>query len=174
MSELPKLYHYRGAPFDGPLLSRDQSSSKWSQIGKPWGFWVSCCDDKDTDGTSNGWWDWCKSEEFRMGELLFRHTVTICPDAKILHLKTHDDLERFTDQYPSGLGRRRGASESICWQSVADRYQGIIISPYQWTQRLELMWYYGWDCASGCIWDADAVVSIECDMPNSIRKQLCA
>jgi hypothetical protein len=23
--------------------------------------------------------------------------------------------------------------------------------------RMGLMWYYGWDCASGCIWDTSVI-----------------
>ena len=26
---------------------------------------------------------------------------------------------------------------------------------------MELFWYYGWDCASGCIWDPAAVAEIK-------------
>lgn len=48
----------------------------------------------------------------------------------------------------------------IDWQAVASDHDGIIISPYNWPARHEMIWYYPWDCASGCIWNADAITSI--------------
>jgi hypothetical protein len=54
-----------------------------------------------------------------------------------------------------------GRMSYIDWPRVAERFDGVIIAPYQWKHRLELMWYYGWDCASGCIWNARAVSCFE-------------
>ena len=46
------------------------------------------------------------------------------------------------------------------WGYLATQYQGLIIAPYLWDLRLfGPAWYYGWDCASGCIWDLTAVES---------------
>lgn len=50
--------------------------------------------------------------------------------------------------------------EYIDWASVCRAYQGIVISPYFWSRRMGPMWYYSWDCASGVIWDADAIESV--------------
>ena len=61
----------------------------------------------------------------------------------------------------------------IDWPKVAERYDGIIIAPYQWSRRLDgPMWYYGWDCASGCVWRARAVLELKsmeelCQQPLS-------
>jgi len=41
---------------------------------------------------------------------------------------------------------------------VSKEYDGIEIAPYQWDARLSLIWYYGWDVASGCIWNLDKKV----------------
>lgn len=51
----------------------------------------------------------------------------------------------------------------IDWKKVTEEYQGIIISPYIWQRRLapHTMWYYGWDVASGCIWDTDAIEEVK-------------
>ncbi len=45
---------------------------------------------------------------------------------------------------------------------VAKLYQGIIIAPYCYSIRLDndCFWYYPWDCASGCIWDATAIAAL--------------
>ena len=67
-------------------------------------------------------------------------------------------LDRFTAEY----GDNERYCRMIQWDRVAERYQGIVITPYIWSRRLEpeTHWYYPWDCASGCIWDGEAVESI--------------
>ena len=49
----------------------------------------------------------------------------------------------------------------INWPAVAERYGGILITPYQWSHRMSLHWYCGWDCASGCVWDLSQIKSVE-------------
>lgn len=44
---------------------------------------------------------------------------------------------------------------------VRQDYAGIEISPYQYECRFELTWYYGWDVASGCVWDKEAIRAVE-------------
>ena len=48
----------------------------------------------------------------------------------------------------------------IAWEKVAAKYDGLIITPYIWQRRMELNWYYTWDCASGCIWNVRAIKDI--------------
>ena len=40
------------------------------------------------------------------------------------------------------------------WKLIAQEFDGIEIAPYQWEIRMDynFFWYYGWDCASGCLW----------------------
>lgn len=122
--------------------------------GKPRGLWVS------VDGPDD-WAAWCRSEEFRNIDEQNRFAVTLTDDANILHLTTFNELMQFTDDWhvPSewnGLAY----SHEIQWDQVATHWQGIIISPYNWEARYALLWYYGWDCASGCIWNADAIKEV--------------
>jgi len=53
---------------------------------------------------------------------------------------------------------------NINWPAVAEKYDGIIIAPYIWQRRLsdnpDHFWYYGWDCASGCIWNTEVIEEI--------------
>lgn len=49
----------------------------------------------------------------------------------------------------------------IDWQKVAGKYMGIQIAPYLWQRRMHSFWYYGWDCASGCIWTPAAIKSVK-------------
>ncbi len=125
---------------------------------KPYGFWVS------VDGEDD-WESWCVAEGFRVAHLAIRHRVTLAADAKVLHIGSLPEIDAFADEY--GVERQgfhlRGLPREIDWPSVAAKYDGIIIAPYQFARRLAdgFSWYYGWDCASGCIWNPHAIASIE-------------
>lgn len=117
---------------------------------KPAGLWF------DVDGD---WRRWCEGESFHLGEFAYRNILTFDAE-RILRLKTAQDIDKFTKDF----GRRGRTYESeIQWQDVRERFSGIVIAPYCWARRLEphTFWYYGWDCASGCIWDIDAITSVE-------------
>jgi hypothetical protein len=51
----------------------------------------------------------------------------------------------------------------INWRRVARKYHGIVIAPYLRELRFDeaVWWYYGWDCASGCIWNRKAIAGVE-------------
>lgn len=125
---------------------------------KPVGFWVSVLGEDD-------WPSWCMSEEFQIESLAFEHAVTIADGANILLLGTATALDRFTEEFGvrtvHSLNGSVWTNVHINWHGVISRYDGIIIAPYQWERRLELDWYYGFDCASGCIWNLSAIASLE-------------
>lgn len=123
------------------------------RFDKPRGFWVSVDGDDD-------WPSWCAVEDYDIGANRF--TVTLAPSANMLTLTTADEVIDFAHIYKS-----REFTDSlrefaaVDWVRVAQDYQGLIIAPYQWSLRLSgVGWYYTWDCASGCIWDAEAIGSV--------------
>lgn len=129
---------------------------------KPHGFWVSDEDDY-------GWSEWCKDENFHPERQRYHYAVSLAKDANILYLKSVKDIDAFTKQYEYPPEKREiipgqpyDLPQGINWLEVASHYDGIIITPYQWERRLEMAttWYYGWDCASGCIWKAKAIGGI--------------
>lgn len=127
---------------------------------KPRGFWVS--DDSDAE---NNWLEWCRTESFRLDHCTHVHDLTLADDANILVLRSSFEIDALTTQYgqePSWAKRAGYSRPYIDWPSVALKYQGIVITPYILARRLEggSPWYYGWDCASGCIWDHKAIKSI--------------
>ena len=126
---------------------------------KPRGFWVS-----DEDEGAGGWKSWCEAESFRLHALRYEHEITLADKANILYLHTPADLHAFTEEYkvtPPGI-IEYDSNMFINWHRVAHKYQGIIITPYIWSERLgKLTWYYPWDCASGCIWDSRAIKSVK-------------
>jgi hypothetical protein len=145
-----ELRHYAAQP-----LKLDRSRVyEQQQYFKPRGLWVSVPGEDD-------WPEWCRSESFAEDRLAVEHDVTLSESFRILVLDSAAALQEFTKQYRVNLIPHTRYSDSVIdWPTVAGKYDGIIITPYQWSCRMELMWYYPWDCASGCIWNLDAIKSV--------------
>lgn len=148
-----KLVHYSGKLIK-KLESRPQQIGQFilHTFDKPNGFWVSVEGD-------DGWEEWCRRNKYLTSKLKRIYDVKLNKDAKILLIKNEKQFDRFEEEFESknpeltfGIG--------IDWAEVSKRYQGILIIPYLWSKRLGHFWYYGWDCASGCIWDISAIESI--------------
>lgn len=129
-----------------------------SDYEKPRGCWI-------TDDSESCWREWCVGERFNLEALTHKHEIVL-DESNILILRNAWELDDFTRQYggtclwgPPGEPRKY-RNRYIDWQKVAGRYDGLIITPYQWERRMDLNWYYTWDCASGCIWNADAIREI--------------
>ena len=158
MTALPPLYHFSAEPLvtveDGLQYSQPEM--------KPRGLWCSA----ETGIEADIPWDvWCRLERVNLDRLACCTPILLEPDARVLHLRTADAIREFHTEFaaPSLPGNELVVSFGVVhWKAVADDYQGIVIAPYQWELRLEIefLWYYGWDCASGCIWDASAVREI--------------
>jgi len=131
------LIHWSKEPIS-KVIFRFQTEHSY----KPTGLWVSDEDDY-------GWKQWCKDNEYPCGQIAY--SVNLISNHKILIIKNLKDLAEFTYTYGYsyyGLSR-------IDWVAVARKYHGILITPYQSInyEDKEYQWYYGWDCASGCIWN---------------------
>lgn len=150
-----RLYHYTDEP-PGEVAPTDQLHSDGR---KPCGFWVSDCD------IGQGWREWCEAESFALGGLRYRQFVGV--DAgKILHLKSVSDIDAFSVDFQRNETFGSYTKYLIDWAIVAREFSGILISPYQRDRRLDGAasdWYYGWDCASGCIWNPDAITELTLD-----------
>lgn len=144
------LLHYQS---DVVTLDRtrtyEQPSSE-SPYDKPKGLWVSVEGEDD-------WRHWCETEDFRTEALAVPHEVKLTEDADLLLLKDADDLLEFQHNYGTPYRFSSRGDLMIEWKRVAREFAGIIIAPYQWKHRLNLSWYYTWDCSSGCIWDLSVV-----------------
>lgn len=155
-----RLEHYTDQVFS---FEHDRIYEQKPPMGfmKPLGFWVSVAGDDD-------WPAWCRAEEFCLSSLEHVSEVKLVENANILMVTNGLQLDAIhytygvdTDGFkPSGSDERR--YWSMDWRKVAADCDGIIIAPYLWSHRLDgPMWYYGWDCASGVIWNLDAVASVE-------------
>lgn len=117
---------------------------------KPTGLWVSDEDDY-------GWSHWCAAEAFRPEDLKYEHLVELTWDNNILFITNSDQLDTFHNSFKAYIGDWEHEARWCNWEAVYSKWQGIIITPYLWERRMDYMWYYGWDCASGCIWDLKAI-----------------
>ena len=81
-----------------------------------------------------------------------------------MHIGSSDQLYEFGQKNiydPIYINKLKGIYY-IDWSSTYKNYDGIVIAPYQWNCRYgDHIWYYTWDCASGCIWNIDAIEKIE-------------
>ena len=115
---------------------------------KPNGLWYA---------VGNAWLDWCKTEE---PEWIRENTFELDVDTRdIIVLNSYSDMSLFNDTFgeaPSAVTYYK----NINWNRVAEKYKGIEIPFYEWHLRYEWIWYYAWDCASGCIWDLSAVKEV--------------
>lgn len=146
-----RLVHFSKDPL-GEVYSCEQDG-QWSL--KPRGLWVS---DEDCE---DSWSAWCRGEEFNLENFEYAHEVVLAEDANVLTISTAMEIDEFTQRYrkPTSVHDYYGMD----WARVAADYQGMLITPYVWSRRLATNsgWYYAWDCASGCIWDASAIASVE-------------
>jgi len=141
---------------------------------KPNGLWF------DVDGS---WKQWCEAVQFRLEGLRYRHVVTILDASRILFLRKAKEIDHFTREYGQDLSgcfrplqssadleafaHQYGTdlfseilgqfSNYIMWDEVAEKYSGIIINPYSRARSKTYLWYYGWNCAGGCVWDTGLI-----------------
>jgi hypothetical protein len=164
-----KYYHWASDPVRLHRMSYLQSGHP-----KPNGLWFD---------VNEEWERWCEAVQFRLENFRYRHTVTILDRSRILFLQSAKDIDVFTKKYGCNLSgriqllqstkdmevfaRKYGSdlfgdiqkqfSNYIMWGEVAEKYSGIIIVPYSRTRSQTYLWYYGWNCAGGCIWDTNTI-----------------
>jgi hypothetical protein len=145
------LAHFSKTKF--PLAKKrkyKQADNHSSFNFKPNGLWVS--DESQPDS----WSRWCRNNHFREQNLKYKTELDVAL-SEVLLISSARDIQLFQLAY-----RRPMPSSTLMainWAKVAEAYKGIIITPYLWEFRLnfDYMWYYGWDCAGGCIWDLTCV-----------------
>lgn len=147
-----RFIHFSNTPLTA-LRSVDPASRH--RADKPGGLWFSVGDGED------GWRAWCEAEDFYVENLIHRTEILFAPDARLLRVSGAAALDAFTQRFGiecKGFGRGYG----IDWRAVGESYDAIAITPYVYECRLhpEYFWYYSWDCASGCVWNAKAVAEL--------------
>ena len=150
-----KFIHYSKEPI-GTIYSKNQ---RLPHHFKPEGFWFS------VEGVNSiGWKEWCENDEWALENLRCQTELFFHENANMLFIRNREEILHFVKEYKEEL--------CINWTALAEKYQGIVIAPFNWEFRasVRMTWYYGWDCASGCIWDATAIESFA---PVPIRSLSC-
>lgn len=142
---------------------------------KPVGLWYAC---------GNDWYNFIlyKMPKEYLQDHKYVHEIQLHrsiqtninePDKdKILIIKSFKDFFKFTDRYGYYLDGKEEIKSSDCeyledyedsridWNQVSLDFGGIEICPYLEKVRY-IKWYYGWDVASGCIWNTDLIRNIK-------------
>lgn len=158
-----RLIHYSSKPL---LKVRSMTHSE-DGVGayKTPGLWVSAEGDDD-------WVAWCRAESFSLGCFAHATEIILADDAKVKRLRTAKEIDQFTAEFEP-KDRRGNWDHRIDWPAIRSRWQALIIAPYCWQRRLSshTSWYYGWDCASGVIWDAAAVKELRPAEPPDMSEK---
>lgn len=166
------IFHYSGVPidkFDYNWIYDENLTYAALHGSKPSGFWVSVGED---------WNDWCIRNKYNLEGLTYKYRLKFYPTAQIILLNSSDKILEFSEkrcpyENLNPITKEKDSYE-VDWESVKKEYQGIIISPFQWHCRInpKCLWYYGWDCESGCIWDTSCIENIELISSIPVEKDL--
>ena len=166
-----RIHHSRS----GSRIDDEPQVSGFSQEPgyKPEGLWYEC-----QDGSSESWEQFC-AWNLTDGANRYdsSYNVVLKDDGYyILHITDEQHLEKFNKMYsinhPADLDGTKGLDKVIDWPRVASDYAGIEICPYLSSKRNDddFFWYYGWDVASGCIWDSSGIKELiksgDCNEPT--------
>ncbi len=118
---------------------------------KPKGLWY---------GIGTSWVDWLEGQGYSLSDRDWggKYIYKLKLGSGMLFIRNAHQLDDFTDDFEADT--KYGGDQFIDWREVAKKYKGIEIAPYQPSRRTKYLWYYGWDVASGCIWNASAVSKV--------------
>jgi hypothetical protein len=142
-----RLLHYSAEPF---VFDPERKYEEANYGFKPVGLWLSVEGDDD-------WRSWCEGEQFNLESMKHVSEVILKSDANVLLIDTVEALDAFNSRY----GKEVHGMRSIDWSAVKAAYDGLVIAPYHWSRRHDFIWYYGWDCASGVIWNMRAIEKVD-------------
>jgi hypothetical protein len=146
--EKVRIHHSRQGSRAG---EKPQISGFSQQVGfKPNGLWYECL-----DGSTIDWIEFCTVGGMGGAGRYDSSYDVILNDYEILFITDKNDFKKFEKMY--GVQNARGRIDTIDWPKVTSHYDGIEICPYRRDMRMDSDWYYGWDVASGCVWNASGI-----------------
>jgi hypothetical protein len=112
---------------------------------KPRGLWYA---------VGFGWLDFTANEftSFYEEKEVYAFEISL-NGLNVLRITNYDELLKFEEAYLVSNENEYMKKFDINWVKVAENYDGIEIAPYIYKARMGHFWYYGWDVASGCIWN---------------------
>ena len=151
-----RRFHMSDTP---DLVPRSVDPAEEWRLGmfKPFGLWY------DVDGD---WFRWLLEEGYDdpaagwLRPYLYELRVDT---SRLTTIRTLKQFDAFHARYRKPIADGLWIAKGIQWSAVARVAAGVEIAPYLWERRLhwESSWYYGWDCASGVIWDVSAILGLE-------------
>lgn len=127
---------------------------------KPTGLWYAI---------GNDWIDYIRGQpdiSYWEGDYIYLLELDM---SQILKIYNENEFEVFTHKYGVSDSEIEGIEDNmpidinevmyIDWEKVAYDYSGIEINPYLGYKHQT--WYRGWDVASGCIWNPNAIIGMK-------------
>lgn len=125
----------------------------------------------------SGWEDWAKGNDFYSDLPGMRRTVMAVDPTRLLQIHTKDecaDLQRRyrVDYLPCMEPLRTNLAAlgyGLNWPALMDEYDGLELTGFEYEWGLDFAgygktpssrWCYGWDCASGVLWNAHTAARI--------------
>jgi hypothetical protein len=145
-----RFIHYSDMPVT-KVVPKPQDGS--DHVGtKPNGLWLSVV---SKDG-SDSWRDYCKANARTLGRY---GTELLLNEHAILWVQTNAEIDELTLEYgycplsPFLRSESKYKHSAICWNRLARKYHGIVITP-DCAERDQQEWYSycTWGCPSGCVW----------------------
>jgi len=141
---------------DTPCVPLEPRVYKQDNGLKPNGLWYS------VEGNGDGWSDWCETERFRDTASQIAYEIRV-DYTRMAVIHSVDELRAFERQWAASWANLSPilSNAYINWPGVAAEYSGVEIPRHLWSARFESLWYSGWDCACGVVWDIIAILSFE-------------
>jgi hypothetical protein len=157
-----RFLHYSAEPL---TIVRSVAQEPNAKSGdKPDGLWF-CAGSGD-----DGWKELCEIALYDLQRLRVVTEIVFKPTVNFMHVVGAEGIDAFTKKYDFVTKWAGGTVPryDIDWFRIAQKFQGIIIAPYVLNRRFDAhdRWYTSWDCASGCVWDADAVLELKPMVPD--------
>jgi len=145
-----KLVHFSQKPF---VFDPTRKYHQHEVMIKPQGLWLS---DETKEGQYS-WTDFCVNDS--NWPHVLEHSVSFrCDISTWAVLTTPEQIHEFTKDFQPRLEESPYLeSLTLDWPRIASTFAGLLITPYQWVCRLQVMWFYGWDCASAVVWDLSTI-----------------
>jgi len=165
ISEQSEIFGYTISPEQRVVITNEpftdfrnikQEPPRWAG-GKPDGLWYACGDE---------WLEFINTS-LRGPLARARYIYEIKLSDKVLKIDNDLDFKTFYYHFrtqtfvdPSHPAEE-GDAMAIDWPEVQrEGYAGVEVCPYLGSMRTKFDWYYGWDVASGCVWDSAGVTSV--------------
>lgn len=161
-----KLIHFGNIEFNHSYFKKIKNEKYWNKpLG---GLWTSPFD------SEYGWFDWCKSEGFRLDRLDKFFVLNIKTD-KILTIDSLQDLKNCLKDFEQQLDntdpffntKNTVITKVLDYEKLSNYYDAIHLTVKgEGRTRLSNPHLYGWDCETVLILNKHCILDINCNEIN--------